>query len=122
MAFKIARLARWIATRERMMIDWVRVARAACSPGGAGWRMGGCPGPRPRWPACPAQRTAATATRSSATFGFRQLSDLARALEKDAAHLDHDELVRQVGRISAAFGDAETNARRTLQTLPTAAA
>ena len=50
---------------------------------------------------------------AAATFGFRRLSELARELEREADGIDHDELVRRISQLSAAFGEVEKSARRT---------
>jgi CheY-like chemotaxis protein len=60
------------------------------------------------------EREAHSMKSAAATFGFRHLSELARELEREADGLDHDELGRRVSRLSAAFGEVEKSARRTM--------
>jgi HPt (histidine-containing phosphotransfer) domain-containing protein len=62
------------------------------------------------------EREAHSMKSAAAILGYVRLSEQARALEMEAAGLDHDELVRRIGLLAAAFAEVEMNGRQLLQT------
>jgi signal transduction histidine kinase/CheY-like chemotaxis protein/HPt (histidine-containing phosphotransfer) domain-containing protein len=54
---------------------------------------------------------------AAAMLGFTALSEQARELEREAAGLDHDELVRRIGLLAAAFHEVEQRSRSMIRTL-----
>jgi signal transduction histidine kinase/ActR/RegA family two-component response regulator/HPt (histidine-containing phosphotransfer) domain-containing protein len=63
------------------------------------------------------EREAHSLKSSAALLGFIELSGQARALEKDAAGLDYDDLLARLGALSATIAEADRIGRRTLQSM-----
>jgi len=63
------------------------------------------------------EREAHSTKSAAALLGFFELSQQARALERDAPGLEHEDLVKRIGALAPAFAQADTVGRQVLQTI-----